>query len=122
MQHAISSPNIRLIEKSTYVHKEGLITRVLVWCNEQEENRFIWLGVALLVGIGTVLPLTLFTVMVGAKSNFTLWVITSIVNVPILVVNLAEQPTKVTLPTLFFAWTIDAIIMTYCAVLFFQNL
>lgn len=122
MLQAISSQSIHLTAQNAYAHKEGLVTKFFVWCNKQEENRFTWLSVALLVGIGTVLPLTLFTIMIGANSSFTLWVITSCVNVPILVVNLALQPAKVTLPVLFFAWFTDALIMVYCMILFFQNL
>jgi hypothetical protein len=122
MLQAISSQSIHLAGHGTYTHKDSLITKFFTWCNKQEERRFMWLSVALLIGIGTVLPLTLFAIMVGANSNFTLWVIASIVNVPILVVNLALQSTKATLPVLFVAWAIDALIIVYCAVLFFQNL
>ncbi len=122
MQQVISGQNIRLVKEHTYNHQDGLITNFFVWCTRQEEKRFLWLSIALIVGIGTILPLTLFAIMVGAHSNFTLWIVTSAVNVPVLVLILAVQPMKATLSVLFFAWITDAIIVAYCAVLFFQNL
>lgn len=122
MLQAILPRNISVTKQNTYSRRAGLITNFFTWCNRQDKNRFLWLGIALLAGIGTVVPLTLFAIMIGANSNFTLWVITCIVNVPVLVVNLAAQPAKITLPVLFFAWITDALIMIYCMVLFFQNL
>jgi hypothetical protein len=122
MQQVISSKNIHLVNERAYNHQGWLITNFFEWCDRQEEKRFMWLSIALMVGIGTILPLTLFAIMVGANSNFTLWIITSAVNVPILVLILAVQPMKATLSVLFLAWTTDVIIMAYCTVLFFANL
>ena len=97
----------------------GFVSKFIAWCNYQEKNRFFWLGISLLGGIGAVLPLTLISVVFWANNNFTLWVIACVFNVPILVVNLAGQPEKVTLPTLFFASLINLIIVAYSVTMFF---
>jgi hypothetical protein len=80
----------------------------------------MWLGVSLMGGIGAIVPFTLLAIVFGAGNSFTLWVITCIVNVPILAVNLSAQPTKITLPVLFSAWVINAVIVAYCTLQFFM--
>ena len=106
-------------ERAT-VKGEGIVKRFFAWCDTQEQYRMFWIGVALMAGIGTVLPLTLAAIVFLANNNFTLWIIACAVNVPILIVNLAAQPPKITLPTLFFAWFVDAIIIIYSVAVFFM--
>lgn len=86
----------------------------MAWCNKQEDSWLLWLGVAILGGIATVLPIKLLAVVFLAQNDFTLWTITCFVNVFILIVNLAAQPQKIALPVLFFVWSIDASIIFYC--------
>ena len=122
MQQVISNHKIHLTRQESIASRTSatsLINMFIAWCNLQEENRFLWLAVSLLGGIGTVLPITLMAIVFGADNNFSLWVIACIVNVPILIVNLAAQPQKFILPVLFFAWIVDAIIVVYCLTLFF---
>ena len=124
MQHVISSQNIRTIDllrgatKRTHV---TLLSRFITWLNTQEENRLLWLGIALMGGIGTVLPITLMAVVFGAHNDFTLWIIACATNVPVLIMNLAAQPPKITIPVLFCAWLVDAIIICYCVFTFFAG-
>lgn len=123
MQQVISTHNV--IRRNSYgrhtLKTHGFVSRFTAWCNLQEENRLLWLGISIVGGIGTVLPLTLLSIVFCVNNNFTLWVIACAFNVPVLVVNLAVQPAKVTLPTLFFAWMIDAIIIAYSLTIFFLN-
>ncbi|MEP6616147.1 MAG: hypothetical protein ABJA57_06185 [Ginsengibacter sp.] len=117
MQHVISSHTFRTFRHepyaATYINQASLLSRFVAWCNKQEDSRLFWMGMALLGGIGAVLPLTLMAVVFFAANNFSLWIIACVVNVPVLVVNLAAQPQKVTLPVLFFAWMIDVLIIAY---------
>lgn len=99
--------------------KPFLLDRFNAWLINQEENRLLWLSIAVLGGIGTVLPLTLMAVVFWANNNFSLWVITLCINVPVLIVNLAAQLPKVTLPVLFAAWFINAVIIFYCLAIYF---
>ncbi len=75
--------------------------KIYTWCDLEERNRFMWLGIAFMCGIGTVLPITLSAIVFIGGNNLALWIIACTVNLPILVVNLAAQATKITLPTLF---------------------
>ena len=119
MQHVISTRH--LVRNDSYLSGSSvmaLIRKFMLWCEEQEKNRFFWMGLALMGGIGTVLPITLLAIVFGADNNCTLWVLACAVNVPILILNLAALPPKYTLPTLFFAWLMDAIIIAYCLVVY----
>ncbi len=99
--------------------KPPLLQRFNLWLTNQEENRLFWLSIAVLGGIGTLLPLTLMAVVFWANNNFNLWVIALCINVPVLIVNLAAQLPKVTLPVLFAAWVINVGIIFYCLALYF---
>lgn len=119
MQQTISTPKLHLTLNGSYAGTSsvtGLLTKFIAWCNAQEKNWFLWMSISFVAGIGTVLPLTLATIVFAGDNNFILWVIASIANVPILVVNLAAQPAKIKLPVLFFAWMINAIIISYCLI------
>ena len=99
--------------------KISLPKKFKTWLINQEENRLLWLSIAVLGGIGTVLPLTLLAVIFFANNDFNLWSWTVSINVPVLIVNLAAQPPKVTLPVLFLVWLIDAVIVFYCLASYF---
>lgn len=122
MQQVTLSNNYPQLVNNNYttgpIAKAGLLQRFMTWCSTQEENRLLWLGIAVLGGIATVLPLTLIAVVFLANNSLTLWAITCTLNVLILVVNLAAQPAKVTLPVLFFVWFINAIIILYSLAVF----
>ena len=121
MQQVIQ-PRVIPFRKDNYVThevtKESLLNRFLAWCTRQEGSRLFWMGLALLGGIGTIVPVTLMAVVFFANNDFVLWVIVCTINVPVLILNLAAQPTKVTLPALFFAWAINALIIVYSIALF----
>ena len=106
-----------LIGGATRVHKleqENFLTRFLNWCNTQESNRFLWLGVTFFAQIGLMLPLAAFSILFLGGNNFLLWIIICAVNLPTLVLNLAALPTKVTLPFLFIAWLTELSVVLYC--------
>lgn len=122
MQHlSLSKDYLPFIEANNTkasTSRTGLITKFSLWLKNQEKNRLFWLGIAILGGIGTVLPLTLLAVVFFAGNSFTLWVLACVINVPVLILNLAAQPPRITLPVLFFAWTLDAIIIAYSLFIF----
>jgi hypothetical protein len=117
MQQVITTKNLTTLQQNTYelpkTERSSLITRFINWCDIQEENRFLWLGIALMGNIGMVLPVTLVTLLITSGFNFPLWTAACIANVPVLAVNLAAQPTKITLPFLFFAWVVNFGIILY---------
>jgi len=115
MQQVISTQRISVLEKENNVSGTHIVRRFINWCEQQEQKRFLWMAVAFLGHIGTVLPLTIFTI-VNTGNNFSLLVIACTVNIAVLALNLAAQSTKVTLPALFFAWLTNAVIIAYCLV------
>jgi hypothetical protein len=122
MSQVISAQNFHVSEQNGYaspVTKEvSLVNRFLNWCQDQEDKRFLWLAIAILGNIGMVLPITLAAILLSSGSNFALLITVCVVNVPVLALNLAAQPPKVTLPFLFMAWLVDALIILYCMLSF----
>ena len=114
----IFPPFVKDSNTTAAVTKSSLLYKFSNWLKTQEEYRLLWLGIAVLGGIATVLPLTLLAVVFWANNSLTLWAVTVSVNVPVLVLNLAAQPPKVTLPVLFSVWFIDAVIILYCFALY----
>ena len=94
--------------------KHGLLSKFIAWCEKQESDRFLWLGIAFFVQIGMAVPLTAFSILFFGGNNPLLWIILVTVNIPTLVLNLAALPTKTTLPFLFFAWLTELTIILYC--------
>ena len=85
------------------------------WCQGQEENRFLWLSIAL-AGHGCLLaPLTLMAVMFAGNSML-LWAFVIGGMAMALITNLAALSTKITIPVLFLSVLIDiAVIITSIA-------
>ncbi len=126
MQTVISSPTIAdLINadlfkvRSAAKKNSGLLHRFINWCEGQEENRILWMVLTYLGQIGLALPCAMAAIIFLGGNNFNLIMLTCLINVPVLAINLAAQPTKITLPALFFALLADAVIIMGCAVFFF---
>ena len=66
-----------------------------------------------------VLPLTLLSIIFFGGNNFTLWIIACAVNVPVLALNLAAQPPKVTLPVMFVSLFANLVIIAVSVAMFF---
>lgn len=90
---------------------ENVLTRFYKWTETQEEKRFFWLGVSLFGGIGAILPATLMSIFIFANNNFTYWIIACVVNVPVLTLNLAAQPPRITIPALIFSCVVSVAII-----------
>lgn len=122
MQHVISTKDIRLSKQYSYTKNNtsliSYINRFIAWCDAEERNRFLWLGVALMIGIGTIMPITLSAIVFIGGNALPLWIAACIFNVPVLVVNLAAQPTKLTLPVLFAALGVNLVLIGYSVIHF----
>lgn len=119
MQNAIlSSKTSNAITAGFYTtatrKQAGIFSRFFSWCAAQEDQRIMWLVLTFLGQIGLALPCTLFSIVFMGGNNFGLWLAACAINVPVLAITLAAQPTKVTIPALFFAWAADASIILYC--------
>jgi hypothetical protein len=99
--------------------KPSMLKRFFQWCNKQEEYRFLWLSISLFGHIGMVLPLTLLSILFFGGNNLSLWIIACTVNVPVLALNLAAQPPKVTLPVMGISLFVNVVIIAWCVAIFF---
>jgi hypothetical protein len=91
----------------------SLITRFIKWSGSQQENRLLWLGIAL-AGHGCVFtPLTVMAVLL-AGTNLTLFILAIVAMGMALVTNLAALPTKITIPVLVLSVLMDIAIIIYC--------
>ena len=127
MQQTISSVSLENIiasplysEKSVKAKsiKANSVEKFIRWCGQQEKNRLLWLGIAIMGHIGMVLPLTLLAILFFAGNNFVLWIVVLCANTPVLALNLAAQPPKVTIPALFTSLVVDAAIIILAIVTF----
>ena len=116
MYNTLSTAAAVPVKQSRAAHAHNnIFTRFYTWTVAQEEKRFMWLAFTYLLQIGLALPCTLLAIVFLGGNNFNLWLITCVVNVPSLTLGLAAQPTKITLPVLFFAWLVDAGIILFAA-------
>jgi hypothetical protein len=103
---------------STYTQTAGtsIFTRFINWCKGQQENRLIWLGVAV-AGHGCVItPLTVFAVAMAGNS-LVLFMLAIFAMAIALVTNLATLPTKITIPAFALSILIDIGILISAALM-----
>ena len=97
----------------------SVFTRFINWCNDQQEDRLLWLGVAL-AGHGCVItPLTIMAVLL-AGTNLVLFVLALVAMGMALVTNLAALPTKITIPVFVLSIVIDLAIIAACIAIGFD--
>jgi hypothetical protein len=105
----------------TYVQKTSRVNslrRFMSWCDQQEKNRLLWLGLGIIGHIGTIVPLTLLSILFLADNNFALWIVVLCVNMPVVALNLAAQPPKVTIPVMLTSLVINVVVIAISAVIF----
>ena len=97
------------------ISRPSVFSKFIKWCANQQENRLLWLGIAL-AGHGCIItPLTVMAVML-AGTNLPLFML-ALVSMGIAVVtNLAALPTKITIPALIFTILLDIAIVIAAAV------
>lgn len=89
------------------------------WCDQQQNYRFLWLGV-ILGGHGCILtPLTVIAVIL-AGTNMFLFVLAIVAMGIALVTNLAAMPTRITIPIFFLTILIDIVILISTLVIGFH--
>ena len=122
MAHTTSLQNLTSLQMPVASSRShaGIFQKYTSWLKSQDEKKFIWLAIAVVGSIGMVLPITLFSI-VNSGNNFNLWIIACMINVPVLALNLAAQPPRITINFLFFAWLVDLLMIAYCtSVIFFK--
>ncbi len=119
MEYTLTNSNIGGIHaEDLYNYSEktspGLFTKFFAWCEQQESNRFFWLGITIFAQIGSILPITILTILYLGNNSVFLWIAALSVNVPSLILGLAAAKTKITLPVFFFSLFAQLLIVMYC--------
>jgi len=89
------------------------------WSRGQENNRLLWLGLALAAHGCILTPITVMAVLL-AGTHMALFVLAIVAMGMTLVTNLAAMPTKVTIPVFFLSILIDLAIILSCMALGFD--
>lgn len=96
----------------TLKQEPSVFSKFMTWCENQQENRFMWLGIAL-AGHGCVItPVTVFFIVLGGLS-LPLFMIALFSMALALVTNLAALPTKITIPALALSILVDVAVLLY---------
>ena len=104
---------------SERVSKPSIFTIFMNWCNGQQHNRLLWLGIVLL-GHGCILtPLTVVAALL-AGTSLVLFTLATAAMAMVLVVNLAALPTRITIPIFILSIFIDLGIVIASAVIGFN--
>ena len=106
--HAVKANNMKTARPS-------LLKNFMHWCTRQQENRLLWLGIALTAHGCIITPLTLMVIML-AGSYLALFIFVLVAMGANLVVNLAALPTKITIPLFLFSLFIDLIVIVLCSI------
>lgn len=93
--------------------KVSLLKRFMNWCNEQDHNRMLWVGIALTAHGCIITPITAMFVYLGGTNMFLFTLVIAMMGVT-LVTNLAAMPTKITLPVFISSTVIDIAIIISC--------
>jgi hypothetical protein len=105
---------------STVFHSErseqvSLWKNFLVWCDTQQENRFMWMAL-IIVGHSTFITVITILAITYSGNHFIYWPAAIGGLMACLVVNIAGQPTRITIPVFFVSIIIDVVIIVLCTV------
>src|SRR5688572_23728818 len=115
----ISTQVLQGVHSTSTSTSTSVFTRFMNWCNGQQEDRLLWLGIAL-AGHGCVItPLTIMAVLL-AGTNLFLFVLALVAMGMALVTNLAALPTKITIPVFVLSILIDLAIIAACITMGFD--
>lgn len=113
IQHSIATTYKGTTSKPT------AFSRFINWCEGQEKNRFVWLGLALASHGCVLTPITLFAVILSGNLLF-FWIMAILAMMTALVTNLAAMPTKYTIPAFLFSILMDLGIIISCLAMGFN--
>lgn len=101
---------------STYnsvIEKPTPLQRFLNWCAAQQEDRLLWLALALMGHGAVFMPVTGIAVIL-AGTNLLMLVLVLVAMTMTLVTNLAALPTKITIPVFVLSAVIDVAVLAAC--------
>ena len=93
--------------------KTSVYRKFLTWTEGQDNNRLLWLGIALTAHGCIITPLTVMAVLL-AGTNMFLFILAIVAMGASLVTNLAALPTRITIPVFILSTLIDITIIFSC--------
>jgi hypothetical protein len=102
---------------ATYTHvasTPSAFSRFINWSERQQENRILWIGLALVVHGCILAPLSVWIISMTGNS-LALFMTAMASMCAALVVNLAAMPTKITIPVFFATLLIDVAVIAAAA-------
>ena len=96
-----------------------LWSKFMNFCKGQEQNRLLWLGIALAAHGCIITPLTVMAVLL-AGTNFFLFIAAFVAMGMSVVTNLAAMPTRITIPVFILSILIDIAIVVATIVIGFH--
>jgi hypothetical protein len=94
-------------------YRFSLWKRFITWTKGQEENRMLWLALAI-VGHGCIITIMTTVVIIFSGNHFIYWPFAIAAMGMSLVTNLSALPTKITIPIFFLSILIDLVIIVSC--------
>lgn len=94
----------------------SLWSRFMTFCQDQESNRLLWVGLALAIHGCALTPITVMATLF-AGPNFFLFMTAMVAMGIALVTNLAAMPTKITIPAFALSVIMDIVVLISCVVL-----
>jgi hypothetical protein len=96
------------------VSSTSVFSRFINWCEGQQENRILWIGLGL-GGHGCVItPITIFAIVMSGNS-MALFMTAVLAMAMTLIVNLAALPTRITIPVFILTILVDLGVIAACA-------
>lgn len=104
MSHTITVPlsNIHIIANP--------FTRFMTWCESQEENRMLWVGLSLAIHGCILTPITLIAICLAGLATWMIALATASLMLT-LVVNLAAVPVKNAIPVFCLSLALNIIVI-----------
>ncbi len=94
----------------------SLWSRFIAYCNGQEHNRIMWVGLIIAIHGCALTPITVMATLF-AGPNFFMFMAAMVAMGIALVTNLAAMPTKITIPAFALTIFIDIVVLISCVVL-----
>jgi len=101
-------------------YRTSLWKQFINWAKGQEENRLMWLAVAI-IGHGCIITIMTMLAIIFSGNLFIFWPFAIAAMSLTVVSNLAAMPTKITIPIFFISVLIDVAIIISCIVIGFDS-
>ena len=101
-------------------YRYSLWKQFITWAKGQEENRLMWLAVAI-SGHGCIITIMTMLAIIFSGNHFVFWPFAIAAMSITVVSNLAALPTRITIPIFFISILIDVAIIIGCIVIGFDS-